>query len=60
MQISEQINCVQMEVKRRERVMPMMAKEGAMSEERSSLEIARMKAVLETLHQVKGGSYKSD
>ncbi len=55
MQIREQINCVQMEVERRELVMPELVLKGRITAERSALEIAKMKAVLETLINLDNG-----
>lgn len=57
MQLSEQIDCVRMELDRREQMLPVMVKEGRMSPERSSREIDRMKAVLDTLSQLQEGKY---
>lgn len=60
MNLNEQIACVQTEVIRREILMPDLVKKGKISAAQSSAEIDRMKAVLDTLTQVRNGNYAGE
>lgn len=50
--ISDQIRCVEREIKKREYVYPRQVAQGKMSQNRADAELDRMRAVLATLNEV--------
>jgi len=52
--LTQKIECVKREVKRRERMYPHLVKEGKLSENDAISELIVMQEVLETLTQLKG------
>lgn len=54
--LHEQIECVERELRMRQRVYPRWVKQGKMTPEGQQKEMARMAAVLDTLHRVRAGA----
>ncbi|MFD1216397.1 hypothetical protein [Microbulbifer celer] len=53
MDIDEQIACVKKEYQRRKRLFPKLVEDGKIPRDMAQAEIARMKAVMETLSQLR-------
>jgi hypothetical protein len=54
MTLDQQIKCVKLEIERRKRVLPKLVEEGRYSEAGATHEIECMRAVFQTLSQLKG------